>query len=79
MQCQHATAPQLTTVCIVWPLLLLFDTTFDKIMSDLLFEKKCIGMIIGQRQEQEEREEAECHEGAQNPQALSQHLCRRVW
>lgn len=36
-------------------------------------------MIIGQRQEQEEREEAECHEGAENPQALSQHLCRRVW
>lgn len=36
-------------------------------------------MILGQRQEQEEREEAECHEGAQNPQALSQHLCWRVW
>ena len=42
MQCQHATAPQLTTVCIVWPLLLLFDTTFDKIMSDLLFEKSAL-------------------------------------
>lgn len=41
MQCQHATAPQLTTLCIVWPLLL-FDTTFGKILSDVLFEKSAL-------------------------------------
>ena len=43
MQCQHATAPQLTTVCIVWPLLLfLFDTTSGKILSDVLFDKMAL-------------------------------------
>lgn len=38
-----------------------------------------ITWILGQRQEQEEREETECYAGAEDPQTLPQHLCGRVW
>lgn len=43
-----------------------------------IIDKYCY-WIVGQRQEQEEREETECYERAEDSEALPQHLCGRVW
>lgn len=43
-----------------------------------IIDKYCY-WIVGQRQEQEEREETECYARAKDSEALPQHLCGRVW